>query len=539
MLGLKLDHNTCEFMFNLDDKFEKFDASAERITRADVVSLASQVFDTQGFVSPYIMQYKKLLPMLWHNKTTWTENLKTKTMTNNDGKVVPDEVAAEAVQRFCEWIEDIPKLKELKFSRYIKGELNFVAIFGDASKTGIGVVAYAVSNDTKGKVHSQIIFSKSTLMPKNLREKAMAEAALTIARAELIAMLNCVTMSQYLQKALAPLLSSEKVHIFTDSLLNLQRIQRGKGKCKPWEERRVCKILDGKGESQVAFCPGVLNPSDLPSRGCTLDELLERLNFWKHGPDFLKCPRSEWPKQPSPVEKSVDENKDSGDDSEATEEVDLYFTQLRALESSSTDQAMAVQEVSAPDELGLGRLLEACSSLQTVRGVITRLKRLAQKIKGQPVSQSALSQKEVEYADLLVARFSQEKHLSSELTALKQDEDLPKGSVLKDLPVYYDKIDQVIRLRSRLHTAASISFDFAIPIIMPKGIVVEKLALEVHQLRFHCSQKATLNTLRQKNWYCGGFRYVKDLVRKVMQNSTMQIHQVPQPKDVATPRYPD
>ena len=69
VLGLKLNHDTCEFMFDLDEKFERFNAEAERITRTDIVSLASQVFDTQGFVSPYVMQYKKLLPMLWQNKT--------------------------------------------------------------------------------------------------------------------------------------------------------------------------------------------------------------------------------------------------------------------------------------------------------------------------------------------------------------------------------------------------------------------------------------------------------------------------------------
>ena len=96
-----------------------------RITRRDVVSLASQIFDTQGFVSPYVMQYKKLLPMLWH--------------------------------------------------------LERIAIYGDASQTGIGVVAYLIKNDN-GVRRSHIFYSKSTLMPKNLRSKAAVEDALTIAR---------------------------------------------------------------------------------------------------------------------------------------------------------------------------------------------------------------------------------------------------------------------------------------------------------------------------------------------------------------------
>jgi len=162
VLGLKLDHDACEFMFDVTDKFAMFNAEAKEITRRDIIALASQVFDTQGLVSPYIMQYKKILPELWQNKTTWTENLRTKTVIDENGQRIPDKVAAQAVERFCEWIDDIPKLKELRFQRHIQGTLLRVAIFGDASKTGIGVVAYAVSKDETGKVHSQIIFSKKS-----------------------------------------------------------------------------------------------------------------------------------------------------------------------------------------------------------------------------------------------------------------------------------------------------------------------------------------------------------------------------------------
>jgi hypothetical protein len=81
-------------------------------------------------------------------------------------------------------------------------------------------------------------------------------------------------------------------------LLNLQRIQRGKGHCKPWEERRVNFILDNLHKAEVRFCPGVLNPADLPSRGCDLIDLLEKKDFWIHGPEFLIQEKDKWPKQP-------------------------------------------------------------------------------------------------------------------------------------------------------------------------------------------------------------------------------------------------
>ena len=58
-----------------------------------------------------------------------------------------------------------------------------------------------------------------------------------------------INMSIYIRNALKPNVPTSKVHIFTDSLLNLQRVQRGFGKSKPWEEKRVQLILENGGES--------------------------------------------------------------------------------------------------------------------------------------------------------------------------------------------------------------------------------------------------------------------------------------------------
>ena len=182
------------------------------------MSLAAKVFDTQGYVSPYVKQFKKLLPMLWHNKTTWKKDLEMRTTLDELGSEIPCPVAQEAVSRFKEWVVDIPRLKELQFPKFIGGQIKFVAIFGDGTKTDIGVVAYAVTEALDGVVHSRIIYSKSSLMPKNLREKAKLEDALTIARAELITMVCCVTMMDYLREVYNPHLTSDKVFIFTDSL---------------------------------------------------------------------------------------------------------------------------------------------------------------------------------------------------------------------------------------------------------------------------------------------------------------------------------
>ena len=530
VLGLKLDHDSNEFKFDLEEKFEGFNPDAEKITRRDIVAVASRVFDTQGLVSPYIMQYKKLLPMLWFNKTTWDENLRGRTQKDANGLVVEDPVAAEAVLRFQEWFADMPRLSELSFTRYLDGTLEKIAIFGDASKTGIGAVAYAIKRSADGNLHSQIIYSKSSLMPKILRQKAIAEDALTIARAELLGLVTCINMSEYIRNTLKSEAASNQVHIFTDSLLNLQRLQRGKGKCNPWEERRVCKILDNLAGGKVSFCPGVLNPADLPSRGCNLDELTERLKFWKEGPDFLLKDQSEWPKQPSPGEKSSDENSKKVIDPDLEEDINLYFSQLAALELQGEEEnnhALIAQE--DPKNLLVDRFLEKFSSLRLMRKIITLFKRAAQRKKGKTVPDGVMTLPEADAAELLLVQNVQEKYLSLEIKALKEfkakfptdKKEVPqervqfkKGSVLQYLPVYWDEKDQVIRLQSRLHKSSTLAFGFVNPIILPKCELAQRLALEIHTLRYHCSQKSAFNTIRQKYWCIGGFRYIKSAIRK-------------------------
>ena len=523
ILGLILDHDSGNFRFNVDEIFSSFISSPKKITRHLLVSLAARVFDTQGYVSPYVMQFKKLLPMLWHNQTSWKEDLENRSTLDDSGKKIPCPVAQEAVARFKEWVEDIPKLKELQFPRFIGGPIEFVAIFGDASKTGIGVVAYAVTKADTGATLSRIIYSKSSLMPKNLREKAKLEDTLTIARAELIAMVCCVTMMDYLREAYNPLLTSDKVVIFTDSLLNLQRIQRGKGKCKPFEERRVCKVLDGKGQAVIRFCPGVENPSDLPSRGCTLTELQDRMQFWKEGPDFLKLPTSHWPKQPAVSEKIKDDASLDEQPVLYEDEIKLHTAQLIALQAEAArEQSVFTSSQVQPftdEPFNCPRLLKRCSTLRTVRGVITRVRRFVERLKclvrkEPPPSMTAPpSLTEIQAADLLLCRATQQQYLAREFLALRADDKLPKGSVLRDLPVYYDPDTNVIRLKTRLHTASSLTFDYSNPIIVPRSELAQQMVLEVHVTRFHASQRTTYNVLRQRYWFCGGFKYVKDLVR--------------------------
>ena len=49
------------------------------------------------------------------------------------------------------------------------------------------------------------------------------------------------------------------------------------------------------------YCPGVQNPADLPSRGLTLNEMVDN-SMWWGGPQLLQLPQEEWPQEQAKVE---------------------------------------------------------------------------------------------------------------------------------------------------------------------------------------------------------------------------------------------
>lgn len=66
---------------------------------------------------------------------------------------------------------------------------------------------------------------------------------------------------------------------------------------EPYVQHRVSKIRELTNEANWNFCPGELNPADVPSRGCGGEQLVRNQTWW-NGPKFLKSTREHWPKSP-------------------------------------------------------------------------------------------------------------------------------------------------------------------------------------------------------------------------------------------------
>ena len=161
---------------------------------------------------------------------------------------------------------------------------------------------------------------------------------------------------------------------------------------------------------------------DLPSRGCNLTELQDRIKFWKESPDFLKLPVAKWPKQPAVSEKMKDEASVTEEPVLYEDEIALYAAQLQAqdrerkLEVSVFKSTRTEEKVDEP--FNCQKPLERCSSLHSVRGVITGVRRFVELLRRHawkeecPDMTAPLTAVEVNQADLLLCHATQQQHLA-------------------------------------------------------------------------------------------------------------------------------
>ncbi|KAL9963136.1 hypothetical protein ACROYT_G032311 [Oculina patagonica] len=156
--------------------------------------------------------------------------------------------------------------------------------FSDASKKAYAAAVYLRSEYEDGHVEVKLLSSKTRVAP--IKQQ-------TIPRLELLG----ATISARLVSNLLKSLPCEiKPTFWVDSTTVLYWIKQE----KPWKQyvqNRVQEIRQSVPEASWNYCPGLLNPADLPSRGLSGEELVES-SLWWNGPEFLKNPDSDWPKSP-------------------------------------------------------------------------------------------------------------------------------------------------------------------------------------------------------------------------------------------------
>ncbi|XP_071653126.1 uncharacterized protein [Temnothorax longispinosus] len=400
--------------------------TTSQVTKRTILSAAQRVFDPIGVASPVFLKAKLLLQRLWKIQLSWDTE-------------VPEDVKSE----FDEWQQQLHWLRELRIPRRVLREneesknLTF-HVFVDASQDAYAAVLFARSEES-GNVYVQLIEAKSRVAPVD---------KLTIARLELLAALIGVRLWFSKKNALD---CEGDVFFWSDSTTVLAWIQRN----KPWNifvANRVKEIRRLTNPSQWHHVPGIMNPADLPSRGCKAKQLVE--SRWWEGPAWLKLSREHWPSSEYDINEA---------------EVDSETKRLvrRSKEEISSDNILVNNACSPEKGWYMG---EQSKYLKVVR-VMAWITRFISNCRVSRTSRSSneLTAKEFAAAELAVLKLSQQESFEG-----------IEESRLSTLNVYEDE-SGLIRLKSPVVNREDTQ-DFRHPIILdPKHPLVKKLIECRHQ----------------------------------------------------------
>lgn len=154
------------------------EATVERMTKKQVVSRISKLYDPSGLYAPAILQGKIIMQDLWRLKIDWKQD-------------VPPNI----VKRWKMFHADVLNLKDIKIPRWNRFFNNAKCqwhIFCDASEYAYGACIYLRSETSDGQVSSRLVSSKSRVAPIKVQ---------TIPRLELLGAVTAAELWQYTSRA--------------------------------------------------------------------------------------------------------------------------------------------------------------------------------------------------------------------------------------------------------------------------------------------------------------------------------------------------
>ncbi|CAL1279747.1 unnamed protein product [Larinioides sclopetarius] len=229
------------------------------ITKRKILSAVHRIFDPIGFTCPVTLQPKILLQECWKLRVTWDAEL-------------PSSIS----RKFEKWKEQLRYFNDLEIPRCLSNELSLnselsLHLFCDESKNAYASCIF-LRTEIDGII--QLVQARARVAPLK---------ATTIPRLELLA---CTIGSRQLNTTKIDLgLEDVPVCCWSDSVNSLYWI-KGKENWGTFVNNRVQEIRRLTNPEDWKHIARILNPADLPSRGCDSEELTKSL--WWEGPSWLK-----------------------------------------------------------------------------------------------------------------------------------------------------------------------------------------------------------------------------------------------------------
>ncbi|KRX81644.1 hypothetical protein T06_8205, partial [Trichinella sp. T6] len=221
----------------------------EQMTKRGMLSVIMKIFDSLGYLSPFLVKAKRMLQALWRKGIDWDTPL-------------PQNILKD----WRDWIAEIPSISEIRLPRcWLPAGTDCIKEvelhgYGDASEMAYGSAVYLKATTVSGETVVKLVMSKTRIAPVK---------RVTLPRLELMAALITARLISFVKTSLE--IKFSKVVCWTDSQVALRWIQ---------------------GDSY---------------RGCRMKDLVSN-NLWWHGPHWLTKCEDAWPtaKLESVIDRSLE-----------------------------------------------------------------------------------------------------------------------------------------------------------------------------------------------------------------------------------------
>uniref|UniRef100_A0ABD2W647 Integrase catalytic domain-containing protein n=1 Tax=Trichogramma kaykai TaxID=54128 RepID=A0ABD2W647_9HYME len=441
----------------------------ESLSKRDILTITHRIFDPLGWASPTLLIPKLILKTLWKEKVSWDAQ-------------VPNEIASE----FKDWLKQVPLLKNLTVPRWIFG-LSSDAVsyhmFVDASKNAYAAVLYVRTQDICGRVRVHLVQSKSRVGPT---------AEISIPRMELLAATLGARLAHSVEQSMGS--SLRNLYFWTDSSTVLSWLRRN----QQWARfvwNRVAEIKKFSDVKAWRHVPGILNPADLPSRGCTSRQLLD--SYWIRGPSWLKAPESQWPVERLEVEEDL-VNAEKAKCSATSTKRGPERTHVESCTNFTCVNGTA-------NENDTPWYLERFSSYnKTIRTMAWITRFVGNSRPGRAsCSEKEINGSEFERAERLIMKLAQKESFTE-----------VSDPRLQTSNVYVDE-HGLIRTKTLISNRTEDNFDFRYPIVLDaKHEFTLRLIRHTHEKLLHAGIGTTIQVLRETVWILSSRRTVRSVINK-------------------------
>ena len=218
------------------------------MTKRQVLSDISKMFDLLGWLSPVRMRLKQLMQKIWQAKLQWDD-------------VLPKELS----QSYLDWRDKLVTLRNIRLNRCVmkSGQNSSVKlhVFCDASEIGYAACVYVVTVDENNQHTSNLLTAKSKVAPLKSQSIPRLELCAALLGSNLIAsVIECLEKMG---------IKIEAQYAWTDSTIVLNWLSSEPATWSVFVANRVAKIQENSSLSWNHVST-IENPADVASRNRSL-----------------------------------------------------------------------------------------------------------------------------------------------------------------------------------------------------------------------------------------------------------------------------